>query len=78
MTHQRRLHIQQDTDRASKTQIIEAQRNTITVGVNDGVAMITVRDYHLRTVYAQINIDSIEQLISELQETRDCLIRSAG
>jgi len=54
----------------SKTQLIESQRNTATVGYGRGSAGITVRDNHLRTVSTKLTIEEIDKLIEELQVAR--------
>lgn len=50
--------------------IINAQRNTVSVGYGSGLAGITVRDMHLRTVQVPVTISEIDKLIEELQTAR--------
>jgi hypothetical protein len=50
--------------------VVNAQRNTVSVGYGSGVAGVTVRDNHLRTVQVPLTISEIDTLIEELQTAR--------
>jgi hypothetical protein len=69
----------EEDDRASKTQIIQSQRNTASAGIShaSSTAGLTVRDYHLRTVQVNLDIVSIDKLIEELQIARAHLVSEA-
>jgi hypothetical protein len=68
-----------ESERESKTRIIQSQRNTATVSSSPtkGTAGLTARDYHLRTVQINLDIEAIDKLIEELQITRSHLMSEA-
>lgn len=58
------------SDHENMRSIINAQRNTASVGYGSGFAGLTVRDMHLRTVQIPLTISGIDSLIEELQTAR--------
>jgi hypothetical protein len=61
------------TEAERKTQEIKSQRNTVSADFGSGLAGITVRDNHLRTVSVKLTIEAIDKLIDELQIARSHL-----
>ena len=67
MTHQHQLYLEQIQKFELQVQTLNEERNSVSVGLGNGVVGLTVRDNHLRTVQVTIDRSKIHQLIEQLK-----------
>jgi hypothetical protein len=70
MTYQRRLHVERTKRRESQIVEIQSKRNKVSVGFGNRVAGIMVCDNNLRESMVNLDIQSINKIIEELQAAR--------
>ena len=70
MTYQKQLHLERQARELAHSQTIEQERNTVVVGLGDGVVGLSVRDNSLRVVQQILDIAKIDQLVKDLLMAR--------
>jgi len=65
-------------ERNSYIREIQASRSSITVGFGKDLAGLAVRDESLRTVYCVLSVESIDELIFQLELARVHLLGDEG